>query len=603
MLGRWPRSTCSPISRSRSTATRWRACAPRSPAASSASATVVHLHGGGLEGVGEDVVYDAEDHVALQEAGPVHDLVRPLHARRVLRADRLARPVPGRAPDARSRGSTGVWAFHSAALDLALRQAGLPLHAALGREPRRCATSCSLRLGEPPTLEPVQLRLALDPTLRFKLDATSSWTPELIAALVATGAVDSIDFKALYRGTIVDQAPDPMLYRRVVEAFPDAWLEDPDVVDPATAEVLAGAPRPDHLGRADPLDRRHRGAPVRAADGQHQAVADRRPGEALRDLRLLRRAPDRRLRRRSDRARARAAARRSTSRRCSIPTRPNDLAPSAYNEPQPPPGLPPSPLAPSFDADRLPLGRDAERQSARASRRPSPEPRTMRTPGSVRVLWPPTCTSRRDRLERSTWNRRRGTIATDSRRRARSGDVLLWARSESPPTARASVDEDCARCRQADPERVKIVDRPRRARARELPRRGGDRGSLQQDRRCWQTLAASRRRDGTVIATTTSSLSIHELAAATGRPERFAGLHVFNPVPRMELVELVFPHDASEDTRERSRELCVAMGKTPVEVPDIPGFVVNRLLFPYLFDAVELMSETGLSARGDRHAA
>jgi 3-hydroxybutyryl-CoA dehydrogenase len=98
-----------------------------------------------------------------------------------------------------------------------------------------------------------------------------------------------------------------------------------------------------------------------------------------------------------------------------------------------------------------------------------------------------------------------------------------------------------------------------------------------------------------VLATTTSSLSIHELADASGRPERFVGLHVFNPVPRMKLVELVFPHDAGEDARVRARALCEALGKTPVEVPDIPGFVVNRLLFPYLFSAVELLSETGLS--------
>ncbi len=99
---------------------------------------------------------------------------------------------------------------------------------------------------------------------------------------------------------------------------------------------------------------------------------------------------------------------------------------------------------------------------------------------------------------------------------------------------------------------------------------------------------------GAVLATTTSSLSIAELAAASGHPERFAGLHVFNPVPRMALVEVVFPRAASEPTRTRTLELCRALGKTPVEVPDTPGFVVNRLLFPYLFDAVRLLSETGL---------
>lgn len=98
-----------------------------------------------------------------------------------------------------------------------------------------------------------------------------------------------------------------------------------------------------------------------------------------------------------------------------------------------------------------------------------------------------------------------------------------------------------------------------------------------------------------MIASTTSSLSVTELAAASGRPDRFAGIHVFNPVPRMKLVELVFPADASEQTKRRARELCEALGKQPVEVPDTPGFVVNRLLFPFLFDAVKLLEETGLS--------
>jgi 3-hydroxyacyl-CoA dehydrogenase len=97
-----------------------------------------------------------------------------------------------------------------------------------------------------------------------------------------------------------------------------------------------------------------------------------------------------------------------------------------------------------------------------------------------------------------------------------------------------------------------------------------------------------------ILATTTSSLSISELAEASGRPDRFVGLHVFNPVPKMELVELAFPQAATEQTRERARALCEALGKTAVEVPDTAGFVVNRLLFPYLFEAVRLMERTGL---------
>ncbi len=98
-----------------------------------------------------------------------------------------------------------------------------------------------------------------------------------------------------------------------------------------------------------------------------------------------------------------------------------------------------------------------------------------------------------------------------------------------------------------------------------------------------------------ILASTTSSLSIEDLAAACGRPERFAGIHVFNPVEKMPLVELVFPDAASDSTRSRSEALCEALGKTAVEVPDTPGFVVNRLLFPLLFNAVRLMDEHSLA--------
>ena len=100
--------------------------------------------------------------------------------------------------------------------------------------------------------------------------------------------------------------------------------------------------------------------------------------------------------------------------------------------------------------------------------------------------------------------------------------------------------------------------------------------------------------DDAILATTTSSLSIADLAAASGRPDRFVGLHVFNPVVKMELVELAFPAAASAETRARAYALCAALGKTAVEVPDTAGFVVNRLLFPYLFEAVRLMERTGL---------
>ena len=109
----------------------------------------------------------------------------------------------------------------------------------------------------------------------------------------------------------------------------------------------------------------------------------------------------------------------------------------------------------------------------------------------------------------------------------------------------------------------------------------------------WRELAGVVDGDA-LLGSTTSSLSVADLAAASGAPERFVALHVFNPVPKMKLVELAFPPEATDGTRRRAAALCEALGKTAVTVPDTPGFVVNRLLFPYLFSAVALQEETGL---------
>ena len=97
-----------------------------------------------------------------------------------------------------------------------------------------------------------------------------------------------------------------------------------------------------------------------------------------------------------------------------------------------------------------------------------------------------------------------------------------------------------------------------------------------------------------ILSTTTSSLSVSDLASASGVPDRFVGLHVFNPVPRMKLVELAYPDEATAARRARASALCEELGKEAVDVPDMAGFVVNRLLFPYLFSAVDFMQETGL---------
>jgi len=121
-----------------------------------------------------------------------------------------------------------------AALDLALRQAGRSLGEAVGCGPAPVEFVVSMGLGSPPSTERVHAWLALYPSLRFKLDASSEWTDELIDELAATGAVDSVDFKGHYRGTTVETPPDADLYRRVAEALPDAWLEDPALTDETT---------------------------------------------------------------------------------------------------------------------------------------------------------------------------------------------------------------------------------------------------------------------------------------------------------------------------------------------------------------------------------
>jgi hypothetical protein len=202
--------------------------------------TTVLLRGGGEEGAGEDVTYDGDAHAPFQA-----------------RLDGGSLPLAGEweSLDAFSRALDGVelfpekpgmpafedyrrWALESAALDLALRQAGRSLAEAVGRAPRPVTFVVSMGLGDPPSAEPLRRLLDVDPSLRFKLDATSAWPDELFAEVAATGAVDVIDLKGAYRGTIVDQAADARLYRLVAESFPDAWIEDPNLDDAEAAAVL-----------------------------------------------------------------------------------------------------------------------------------------------------------------------------------------------------------------------------------------------------------------------------------------------------------------------------------------------------------------------------
>jgi L-alanine-DL-glutamate epimerase-like enolase superfamily enzyme len=200
--------------------------------------TVFHLHGAGETGVGEDVTYDPDDQQRQQDAGPVLELAGEFTLRSLSRHLDGLDPFHGTPPSMPAFHEYRRWALESAALDLALRQAGRPLHALLGREPRPLRFSVSLRLGEPPSAAGVADRLAAYTGVRFKLDAEPSWDEALIEELAATGTVDVIDFKGAYKGTIVDVETDPELYRRCASAFPDAWLEDPDLTVPEADAAL-----------------------------------------------------------------------------------------------------------------------------------------------------------------------------------------------------------------------------------------------------------------------------------------------------------------------------------------------------------------------------
>jgi len=309
--------------------------------------TVIHLQGGDEEGLGEDVTYDALDHVALQDAGPSLDLSG--HATLGEFCDFMdgVDTFPA-APQREVSRRYRRWAFESAALDLALRQAGLGIEGALGREAEPVSFVCSMRLSagpdQPSSVETLLRKLRPYPTLRFKLDPTNDWTDELIAALVETGAIDSLDLKGFYKGTVVDVETDPELYRKLIEAFPEAWLEDPDVTDEtrpllepirdrltwdapihsiADIEALPWAPRmvnvkPSRIGGLRDLCETYDYCAERGigayGGGQWELGVGRGHIQALAAL--------------------------------FHPDTPNDTAPRGYNDADPPPGLPSSPLEP-----------------------------------------------------------------------------------------------------------------------------------------------------------------------------------------------------------------------------------------------------------------
>jgi hypothetical protein len=284
--------------------------------------TVVHLHGAGHEGVGEDVSYEEDLQLAFT-ADALPDLTGE-HT-----VDSFSALVAGQ-PGYRT------WGLESAALDLALRQAGRSLADATGRDPQPVRFVVSQNK--------VRELLDLYPALRFKLDASDSWTDERVAELAATGAVDVVDLKGLYDGEWVDATPSAELYGRVARAFQSAWLEDPRV-DDETRAVLE--PHRDRITWDFPI---HSVADVDALEWEPRCLNSKpsRFGSVCNLFDFYDACEDRGIAVYGGGQFELGPGRGQIQHLASLfhADAPNDVAPGEYNEGKPRPGLPQSPLPP-----------------------------------------------------------------------------------------------------------------------------------------------------------------------------------------------------------------------------------------------------------------
>ena len=199
------------------------------------ASTVVELSGDGATGRGEDVTYDFEEHdPACWEALSLDiegEYTLDSFSRMLADADLFPEP-----PDREVFENYRRWGFESAALDLALRQAGTTLSERLDRSVDPVEFVVSTRLSDadsedPPTAERIEKWLDIDPTLTFKTDPTPDWPDAVVDDLAATGAVRILDFKGHYEGTDVDNPADPAFYERLLVAFPEAVIEDPALTE------------------------------------------------------------------------------------------------------------------------------------------------------------------------------------------------------------------------------------------------------------------------------------------------------------------------------------------------------------------------------------
>jgi hypothetical protein len=295
--------------------------------------TTVLLHGDGATGEGEDVTYTADDHehvpgeLMLAGTWSLEDLSHHLDELELWSGD----------PDNHTAQDLRRWGFESAMFDLALRQNELGLGEALGREERPVRFVVSTRAAPERWLE-------VAPGLEFKLDAETDWNRERLRRLREIDRVRVVDLKAYYRGTVVDLAPDPELYRAIVEELPDVIVEDP-WLDDGLREAFAGAE-----------DRLSFDAPVHSLsdlDGlplepRWLNIKPSRFGTVRGLLETIEACEERGISMYGGGQYELGPGRPQIQRLASVfyPDGPNDVAPSVYNEGEPREGLPQSPLPP-----------------------------------------------------------------------------------------------------------------------------------------------------------------------------------------------------------------------------------------------------------------
>jgi hypothetical protein len=310
--------------------------------------TVVELQGPDAVGRGEDVTYEATDHHRFREAGldrfdlagtyTVQEFSTHLDA-----LDLFAGTEPER-PDFRHYRR---WAFESAALDLALKQAETNLATVLDRSFDPVRFVVSTRLGDPPSSDRVLGLLDRDPTMEFKLDPTSEWTPEVVDRLAETGAIRTLDLKGQYSGTEVDQAADPVLYELVLEGFPDAVVEDPALTE-ATRSLIE--PHVDRLAWDYPINGLDDIAEL-PWEPRWLNIKPSRFGSIESLFETIEYCLDREIAMYGGGQFELSVGRSHLHALASLfyPDAPNDVAPRGYNDPEPGAELPGSPLVPQDD--------------------------------------------------------------------------------------------------------------------------------------------------------------------------------------------------------------------------------------------------------------